>query len=219
MPSNISDISGLSDAEVLAARKKYGSNRLEFKPENALLQAIKALATEPMVILLLITSTLYFINGNLSDGVFLACAIVLVATISLYQNSRSKIALDKLKNITQPACKVIRNGEQTEIHRDDLVLGDSLIVEEGTSIAADGVIIRSNDFSVNESILTGEAMPLYKDNTLPDRYIYQGTTVATGLAVATVTAIGTKTKLGLIGKSLEDIVVEKTPLECRSMIL
>ncbi|MGZ3822949.1 MAG: cation-translocating P-type ATPase, partial [Mucilaginibacter sp.] len=122
-------------------------------------------------------------------------------------------ALEKLKDFTQSNCKVIRNGEVEEIKSDELVLGDSLMVEEGTSIAADGTIIHSNDFSVNESILTGESLSVYKDRTKEDNQIYRGTTVSSGLAIATITAIGNETKLGQIGKSLEAIKEEKTPLE------
>ena len=92
-------------------------------------------------------------------------------------------------------------------------MGDSLMVEEGTLISADGKIIHSNDFSVNESLLTGESLPVYKDSATEDNLIYQGTTVASGLAIITVTEIGLETKLGKIGSSLEDISEEKTPLE------
>jgi len=137
----------------------------------------------------------------------------LVATISLYQDSRSRNALEKLKTFTKPGCKVIRNGNVIEISSEELVIGDFLMVEEGTIISADGVIIHSNDFSVNESILTGESLAVFKDKTSTENQVYLGCTVASGLAVATVTAIGNETKLGKIGKSLESIKEEKTPLE------
>ncbi|MDP4953735.1 MAG: cation-translocating P-type ATPase, partial [Flavobacteriales bacterium] len=84
---------------------------------------------------------------------------------------------------------------------------------EGTAITADGVIIHSNDFSVNESILTGESLAVFKDKTHEDNYIYSGTTVASGLAIARISAIGKETRLGKIGTSLESISEEKTPLE------
>eukprot|EP00095_Tigriopus_kingsejongensis_P001507 maker-scaffold3505_size8384-snap-gene-0.1 protein:Tk01507 transcript:maker-scaffold3505_size8384-snap-gene-0.1-mRNA-1 annotation:"haloacid dehalogenase" len=166
-----------------------------------------------MVILLLATSSIYFISGNTGDGIFMACAIVLVAGISLYQDSRSRNALEKLKDLTQPICKVIRNGEIQEVKSEDLVMGDSLMIEEGTAVAADGKIIHSNDFSVDESILTGESLSVYKNDTAAENLVFRGTTVASGLAIITITAIGNETKLGKIGKSLEDITEEKTPLE------
>ncbi len=213
MSTNTFDINGLSQIEVLVAREKFGSNSLDYKKENGFLEAVKSLVKEPMVILLLVASIIYFISGDIGDGIFLASAIVLVATISLYQGSRSRNALEKLKNFTQPTCKVIRDGEIIEIWCEELVLGDSLMVEEGTSISADGIIIRSNDFSVNESILTGESLSVEKDPSKEDNLIFRGTSVASGLAIATITAIGNETKLGKIGKSLESIEEEETPLE------
>jgi Ca2+-transporting ATPase len=211
MPNN--SLQGLTDAQVLESREKHGNNQLNFKTENGFLAALKSLAKEPMVLLLLVAATVYFISGKTGDGIFLASAIVLVATISLYQDSRSRNALAQLKNFTEPNCKVIRNGATIEIKSEDLVVGDLLMVEEGTAIAADGEIVQSNDFSVNESVLTGESMAVYKDLSKEDKFIYHGTTVASGLAIAQITAIGNETKLGQIGKSLESIEEEPTPLE------
>ncbi|MFA6086949.1 cation-translocating P-type ATPase [Mucilaginibacter sp.] len=213
MTANNFNIQGLNDREVIAARSKYGANSLSFKKENGFTDALKGLAKEPMVILLLVTSCIYFISGKAGDGIFLASAIVLVAGISLYQDSRTRNALEKLKDFSQPKCKVIRDGEVLEIKSEELVVGDSLMVEEGTSINADGIIVHSNDFSVNESILTGESLPVYKDKAADDNLIFHGTTVASGLAIATITAIGNQTRLGKIGQSLESITEEKTPLE------
>lgn len=213
MPVKNFDIKGLTSEEVLRSREAHGKNTLEGKKALGLFDALKSLAKEPMVILLLVASAIYFISGSIGDGIFMAAAIVLVSAISLYQDGKSQNALEKLKDFTRPKCKVIRNGKVVEINSEEVVLGDSLMVEEGATIAADGEIVHSNDFSVNESILTGESLPAYKDISKEDRAIYKGTTVASGLAIATVTAIGNKTQLGKIGKSLEDIQEEKTPLE------
>lgn len=213
MASNNFNITGLSNEDVLISRQKYGDNQIIYKKENGFLRVLKSLIKEPMIILLLVTSCIYFINGAIADGVFLASAIVLVSFISIYQDTRSHNALEQLKNYTQPTCKVIRNGQIVSIPSEYLVIGDCLIVEEGTSITADGSIIHSNDFSVNESILTGESLSVFKDLTKEDHFIYQGTTVSSGLAIATITAIGNNTRLGQIGKSLENIIEEKTPLE------
>ncbi len=213
MQENNFNIRGLTAMQVLAAREQYGYNRLYYKKENGFVEAIKGLAKEPMVVLLLVASAIYFISGKTGDGIFLASAIVLVAAISLYQDKRSRTALEKLKSLTQPTCKVIRDGKTVEIKSEEIVVGDSLVVEEGTSINADGIIVHSNDFSVNESILTGESLTVYKDRSTDDNFIYQGTTVASGLAIATITAVGNETRLGKIGKSIESIKEEKTPLE------
>ncbi|MDO9276715.1 MAG: cation-translocating P-type ATPase [Lutibacter sp.] len=207
------NIKGLTQKEVQLSREKYGQNTLNFKKENSFLTSVKSLLKDPMIILLLAASSIYFISGAFDDGIFLSGAIVLIATISLYQESRSKNALDKLKEYAQPICKVIRDGKVEEIKSEEIVIGDSLMVEEGTTITADGTIVHSNDFSVNESILTGESLAVYKDPNSKISIIYKGTTVTSGLAIATVMAIGNATQLGKIGKSLETITEEQSPLE------
>ncbi|OYU79747.1 MAG: haloacid dehalogenase [Flavobacterium sp. BFFFF1] len=213
MPENKFNTNGLTDAEVLIAREKHGLNVSTYKKINRFLRALIGMVKEPMMILLLAASTIYFISGKTSDGIFLVSAIVLISLISLFQNARSHNALEQLKDIIKPKCKVVRNGIAVEIKTEEIVIGDSLMVEEGTFISADGVIMHSNDFSVNESILTCESMAVSKDKTTEDNKIYQGTTAVGGLAIATVFAIGSDTKLGKIGKSLEAITDEKTPLE------
>lgn len=213
MPIAPFNIEGLSDQEVLIARKQFGNNQLSFKQNNGFLDALKSIFKEPMVILLLVAASIYFITGNVGDGLFLAGAILLVAAISLYQDARSKQALQKLEEFTQPFCKVVRNKEIVSIHVDELVIGDYLLIEEGNSVSADGLIIQSNDFLVNESILTGETFSVSKSNNSNDNQIYRGTYAVAGLAIAQITGIGNDSKLGKIGKSLESIVEEKTPLE------
>ncbi|MBG43958.1 MAG: haloacid dehalogenase [Aequorivita sp.] len=207
------DIQGLSDSEVLASRKKFGRNILESKNKNHFVEAIKGLVKEPMVILLLVAATLYFFTGNTGDGIFLAAAILLVAAISLYQDAKTHNALEKLKELSQPRCKVIRKGEVIEIMSQEVVVGDFLMVDEGSTIVADGTIVHSNDFSVNESILTGESFSVEKDSNSEDNQIYMGTQVAGGLAIAEICAIGNQTKVGKIGKSIEEISSEKSTLE------
>jgi len=102
MPARNFNIIGLSKQEVIASRSKNGDNRLTFKKENGFFDAIKSLAKEPMVILLMAAALIYLISGQAGDAIFLASAVVLVATISLYQDSRSRNALEKLKNFSQP---------------------------------------------------------------------------------------------------------------------
>ena len=92
-------------------------------------------------------------------------------------------------------------------------MGDLIQTKEGTFIPADAIIVQSNDFAVNESILTGESMAVFKNESAANNTVFLGTIVTSGLAICKVTAIGNKTQLGKIGKSLEDIVIEKTPLQ------
>jgi Ca2+-transporting ATPase len=213
MPNNVFLFEGLNDSEVTQSRKEFGSNTLHFKKQNIFWVSFKNVVKDPMVALLVLASIIYFISGKTGDGIFLLGAIILVAGISLYQDSRSRNAVEKLKALTRPLSKVIRNGESCEIPSQELVIGDFLIVEEGSSVSADGVLVHANDFSVNESMLTGESLAVSKNQFQEKPFIFHGTTVVSGMAVAKINAIGNATQLGKIGKSLEDIDEESTPLE------
>jgi len=207
------NIQGLNDEEVLVARTQFGRNEFEFRRPNELWRMLKQLLGEPMVLLLLSASTLYFISGKTADAIFLSVAILIVAGISVYQHRRSRMALEKLKKYTQPLAKVIRNGNKIDIPLADLVVGDCLWVGEGDQVAADARITFSSDLELNESILTGESMSIGKDRQHSDPFIYQGTHVTTGMAVAMITATGMNTRLGKIGKSLSAVKEKATPLE------
>ena len=206
-------IQGLSAAEVTQSRTQNGSNSLDHQKKNNFLSSVIEMVKEPMFLLLLTATSIYFITGEYGNGIFMAVAIALVSTISLYQESKSRNAIEALEKLTQPKSKVIRNGAVLEIPSEEIVLGDYIQTEEGTFIPADGIIIQSNDFSVNESILTGESFTVFKNEKSEDNKVYQGTIAASGLAICQVTAIGSLTQLGKIGKSLDTIVEEKTPLQ------
>jgi Ca2+-transporting ATPase len=203
-------ITGLSEDEAISSRKQNGSNSIKQKSENPFFNALKSIAKEPMVVLLLVAATIYFIVGKIDDGIFLALAIILVAAISLYQDKRSRNALEALKSYTQPTCKVYRDSSLIAINSEEIVINDCLLVEEGDYIAADGIIIESHDFSVNESALTGESFAVFK---YEKNSVLQGSNVVSGSAILQITAIGSQTQMGKIGISLSLIEEEKTPLE------
>lgn len=203
---------GLTDNQVKEARLQFGRNEV-LKKESGFFSRLLDLLKEPMLVLLLVAALLYFISGEYGNGIFMLSAIVLVSGISFYQESRSKNALATLRNLTQPTCHVIRGGKRIEIMREEMVVGDFMIVEEGTSIPADGLLLQSNDFSVNESILTGESLPVNKSKSAEGTQVFQGTAVVGGLAICQVTAVGEGTALGKIGKSIEAIAEEETPLQ------
>lgn len=205
---------GLTDVQVTVPVPAMGQMN-SLWPGGWIFFSLKEIVKEPMFILLLVASVIYFITGNTSDGIFMVSAIILVSAISLYQDSRSRNALSALKRLTQPRSKLIRNGQLIEVSSEELVIGDLMMVEEGTSVPADGIIVQSNDFSLNESILTGESLSVVKSVDEDNNKVYQGTSVAGGLAICRVTAIGISTKLGQIGSSLESIREEKTPLQAQ----
>ena len=204
---------GLSNEEVISSRNKGGTNSLNHQQKNHFIISLIEMVQEPMFLLLVAAASIYYISGDYGDGIFMTVAILLVSAISLFQESRSRNAVDALKKLTQPKCKVIRNSAVIEIPSEEIVLGDSIQIEEGHFIPADAIIVQSNDFSVNESILTGESLSVFKDENSENKQVFQGTIVATGLAICEVTAIGNQTNLGKIGSSLEEIIEEKTPLQ------
>jgi len=213
MTENHKLITGLSNDEVVASRKNWGFNSLEHQQKNQLLISIIEIVKEPMFLLLFVAASIYYITGDYADGIFMTIAILLVAAISLFQEARSRNAIDALKKLSQPKSKVIRNSKIIEIPSEEIVVGDCIQVQEGTFIPADAVIIQSNDFSVNEAILTGESLSVFKNELSEINKVFQGTIVATGLAICEVSAIGNQTSLSKIGKSLESIEEEKTPLQ------
>lgn len=207
------ELTGLNTRQVLASRAVHGKNKIDPIKKNQFLTALRYALQEPMLILLTVASVIYFLHGDPAEAFFLLAAIILVYSISHFQESRSRNALEALKALNQPKCKVIRNSRTEEIASEDVVIDDLIIVAEGTSIPADATIIRANDFSVNESILTGESLPVEKNEAQEKNLVYQGTLVVSGLAICRVTDIGIRTKAGQIGKLMEEFKGEKSPLQ------
>jgi len=204
---------GLTDLEVLESAKIHGTNSVEHAKKNHFLISLVDIIKEPMFLLLFTATSIYFITGDYGDGIFMAIAIVFVIAISVFQESRSRNAIEALKKLSQPKCKVIRNSTIIEIPTEEIVIGDCVQLEEGAFIPADGIILSSNDFSVNESVLTGESLAVFKSNESDNKQVFQGTIVASGLAICEISAIGKNTQLGKIGSSLNAIEDEKTPLQ------
>ncbi|CAN5433584.1 HAD-IC family P-type ATPase [soil metagenome] len=210
IPSNIT---GLNEQEVIASRKQFGSNTTHQKERSGWLTVLLDMLKEPMLLLLIATTIIYFVLGETGEAYFMLSAITIVSGISFYQDGCSRKALEGLEALNQPMASVVRNGAVQEIAMEELVVKDMMLVEEGNSIPADGTIVYSTDFSVNESILTGESFTVYKSANNDDNTIFQGTVVVTGMAICKVTSIGITTRLGKLGESLKKIKQEDTPLQ------
>ncbi|MGV3766009.1 MAG: cation-translocating P-type ATPase [Chitinophagaceae bacterium] len=206
-------ITGLSRDSVEQIRARHGSNKIIHKKRPAFLSLLLDLAGEPMILLLLAAAALYFISGMRQEAFFMAGAILFVAGISIYQNKRSGNALKKLNALTAPNSTVIRDGNEMKIHTDEIVLGDMVVVSEGERIPADGIIVLSNDFSVNESMLTGEAMVVSKAAEPTQNQVYRSTIATGGRAVFEATAVGNATRMGAIGQQMQELGKVKSPLE------
>lgn len=205
------NLKGLSDSEVKKAQQQYGDNAIKGEQNSAWYSLLFDILKEPMTLILIAVSIIYVLVGDLGEAAFMFVAIVAVTGISFYQGSRNQKALQELEKLNEPLSSVIRNGQLVEIPTHEITIGDLCVTEEGKMINADGNIVHSNDFSVNESALTGESMSVFKD--IDHSEIYSGTLTVSGLAIFEVTAIGAETKLGKIGMSILSIKEEKSPLQ------
>ncbi|MCW5917386.1 MAG: cation-translocating P-type ATPase [Ferruginibacter sp.] len=210
---NIPDqLKGLTLEEVIASQQKYGYNQVSSRERHVMLQLLLNFYKEPMLILLVVVCAFYFLVGEYGDALFMIVAIFAVSGISFYQDKRSKKSLEALEKLNEPLSTVIRNSRVLQIPTHEIAVGDLCIIEEGKFINADGRIVHSNDFSVDESALTGESFPIYKDRNSDNPYAYSGTLVNSGLAVIRVEQIGRNTRLGKIGESILSIKDEASPL-------
>jgi P-type Ca2+ transporter type 2C len=202
---------GISEQELTRSRQKFGYNKTDVQGSGgyfALLEILK----EPMLLLLIAVTVVYAITGHYSESLFMLGAIVVVSGISYYQDNRSKKALEALEKLNAPLSTVIRNSKVLQIPTHEIAVGDLCAIEEGKMINADGIIVYSNDFSVNESSLTGESLSVYKSQETKDNVVYSGTFAVSGFAIFQVESIGNETQIGKIGKSIQEIIEERSPL-------
>ena len=207
------NINGLSQDQIPLLQQQYGKNIFEASKQFRLFRVLKDILLEPMFLLLVIASCLYFILGDKNEGIMMAIAIIIVTTISIYQEVKSSLALKSLQQYTEPRITVIRGGKEEIIMTEELVPGDVLLLAEGMKVPADAVIITSNDLAINESIITGESLPVEKNNAERKNKLYQGSTINSGKCTARVTETGKNTVLGKIGKSVSEYHASKTLLQ------
>lgn len=203
---------GLDDSQVREQRRLFGQNTLPTSPHSTHIRLFRETVTEPMFLLLLLTVVIYFIIGEYREMVILLVALIIVSSISFFQQWRSASALKTLQDLTEPKTSVWRNRQRLAIPVEEVVVGDAIMVEEGVIVPADGILVEAFDLSVNESMLTGESLPVLKDIE-KSKHVYRGTMVISGYGVFRVTEVGAKTLFGQIGKSLQIITQPSTPLQ------
>ncbi|MEF7612588.1 HAD-IC family P-type ATPase [Aquincola sp. MAHUQ-54] len=193
---------GLSSDEARRRLARDGPNRLPPPDHKTLRSTIAATALQPMVLLLLAATTVYTLLGEALDGVVLACSIVAVVAISVYQEMRTQRVLEALRDLSSPRSTVVRDGAPVRIASQELVEGDRLVVQEGDRLACDARLLEAHAMQVDESLLTGESAPVAKAAADGDDALRAGTLVVQGDGVACVTATGVRTALGRIGGSI-----------------
>lgn len=204
---------GLTRTQVDTLRQQHGWNELPAENGRHLWRTIRGIVFEPMFAVLLLACGLYLVLGELDQGLLMLAGMIFVAAISFFQDVKSNHALQALRQYTEPRIGVIREGAVQSILSRELVPGDLMILEEGNLVPADGVVVQSNDLSVNESVLTGESVPVDKNAADGDSRLFQGGTVNSGRGLVRATATGATTQLGKLGKSLSVITTSKTLLQ------
>jgi len=179
---------------------------------------------EPMFLLLLGAGAFYFALGDLQEALMLMSFVVLVMAITFFQERRTERALQALRDLSSPRALVIREGRKRRIAGVEVVPGDILMLSEGDRVAADAVLLACSNLMIDESLLTGESVPVRK---LPCRgmpemgrpggddlpFVFAGTLVVRGHGIAEVRATGARTEMGKIGRALQEIPPEPTPLQ------
>jgi P-type Ca2+ transporter type 2C len=213
---------GLNDKEVKERIEKFGFNELPSeKPKNILLITLETIK-EPMFILLMGCGLLYIVLGDYSEGIVLLCWVFVIIFITFYQYRKTEKALSALRILSSPRALVVRNGIELRVAGREVVPDDVVIVNEGDRIPADGYVINGTNLSVDESILTGESVPVLKADTDTGEHnakVYSGTLVVKGKALVKITHTSVKTEIGKIGKILQELGDEKTPLQTEMKIL
>lgn len=201
---------GLTTAESNERLLRYGRNLLAKADEKNFIFTLLSLLREPMLLLLIAAGLISIALAELIDGLLLLFTIFIIVGITFYQTRKTEKALEALSELTMPLALVIRDGREKRIPSSEIVPGDLILLREGDRIGADARLITSASLQVDESLLTGESVPVLKnvgDST------YTGSLVVRGHGSAEVLATGTATQLGKIGKSLTEIPDEKTTLQ------
>lgn len=213
----MTNLQGLDSDQIVSARQQYGYNQLPDREKKNLLQIVIEVAREPMIFLLIAVVIVYFLLGDRTEAIVLSVSVMVILGIELYQNGKTEKALDALRNFASPSCTVIREGKRTVIPSRDLVPGDLIAVAEGERVPADARLIQAESVMSDESILTGESVPVEKsadsESDTKASTIFSGTMIVKGHGLATVVATGLKSEIGKIGSSLAAIKQERTLLQ------
>jgi Ca2+-transporting ATPase len=214
---------GLTTAEVAERITSFGYNELPSSRPKSVLRIAGEVMKEPMFMLLVSCGVIYMVLGDYREGIMLLSAILIIIFITFYQYRKTEKALEALKKMSSPRALVIRDEVEIRIPGREVVRDDILLLNEGDRIAADAVLLNSVNLSVDESMLTGESIPVDKspqeDLASHGGSVYSGTLVVQGKGRARVKATGVNTEFGRIGTSLQQIEEDETRLQKEMKVL
>ncbi len=228
-PSSIDLIRGLSEADAQARLKTDGYNELPRPDRRTPLRIVLEVVREPMLALLLVGGVIYLALGDMKEALILLAFATMSVVITVVQESRTERVLEALRDLTSPRALVIRDGGRKRIAGREVVRGDFVVLEEGDRVPADAVLVKSDDLQTDESLLTGESIPVRKvaggteasckerrpgGDDLP--YVFSGSLVVRGTGIGEVVAIGALSEIGKIGQSLSTLETEPPRLQAQT---
>ncbi len=220
----LDDLVGLSENDARARLLKDGPNELAAQQKRNLLTIVLEVVREPMFLMLVAAGVVYFLLGEPTDALMLLGFVFVVMTITIVQARRTEHALEALRDLSSPRALVIRDGERRRIAGREVVTGDLVVLAEGDRVPADGLLRQALHLATDESLLTGESVPVRKvpaaDARVLDRpggddlpSVFSGTLVTSGQGIVETAATGTRTELGKIGRALDQTQEEPTMLQ------
>jgi Ca2+-transporting ATPase len=221
---DLGSVAGLSELEAEEKLRTEGCNELPSQQKRSTVRIIAEVIHEPMFLLLVASGLIYFILGDVSEGMMLMSFVLVIIAITVYQEQKTERALEALRNLSSPRALVIRDGEQRRIPGREVVTGDSVIISEGDRVPADGVLLSASNVTVDESLLTGESVPVrkvsFRDGMQAERaggddqpFVYSGTLVVQGQGLVAVRSTGIRTEMGKIGAVLQTVERGETRLK------
>lgn len=217
-------IQGLTGEQVKQKLATDGFNELPSSKPKSLFKIAFGVIQEPMFLLLVACGALYLFLGDVQEGIMLLGFVFVIMGIEFYQEKKTEKALDALKDLASPRALVIRDGVEKRIAGRDVVTDDIMILQEGDRVPADAIVLYSVNLSADESLLTGEPVPVRKsewvEGTLPTNpggddipFVFSGSMIVQGNGIARVTAVALNTEIGKIGKALNEVKEEPTKLK------
>jgi P-type Ca2+ transporter type 2C len=222
--NNTGSITGLSEKEASERLTRQGFNEIPSAKKRGIISIAFSVLREPMLLLLIASGIIYMLLGDIQEAMMLLGFVFVIIAITLYQERKTERALEALRDLSSPRALVIRDGTSKRIAGREVVRGDIIVLAEGDRVPADGIVLDGNNLMLEESLLTGESVPVHKtgaeESTEMGRpggdnspFIYSGTLVVGGVGIAKVAATGIYTEFGRIGKSLQAIESEETQLQ------
>ncbi len=206
---------GLSSEEARKRLSKYGENELVEEKKEGPLRLFLNQFMDVLIILLIVAALVSYFIGDLLDSMVILFVVVVNAIIGFMQEYRAEKAMEKLKSLIATEAVVIRDGETKKIPARELTIGDLVVIEEGDNVPADLRLIETSELRIDESIITGESIPVHKTHELSekgDNIAYMDSNVVSGRGKGVVIAVGMETSIGKIAGMIQE-EEGKTPLQ------